>query len=278
MKTIDPREQAKLLAESLKNNQELLDTEIPISVFRSVQDPYLFNLSLVLRRKEVRIWPGIAKVQILDISQKHRQILLRVRENTATFSREVRFQSCLEDPSFSDIQNFFPISTPVGTAFSHEILTRPKRLNMYNFQQHYKVTATTPTSTRYFLVGYDEDHLFISQVKRSPKTVREAHASLIPKAVKEKRGVVRQGELFFVKATKKEVEETLRKGFSPYNHRVPILKTRDHRASFLLRKHYRKEYVIGKVENPRHKTLVFTEWHRVFRNDEVVTVNATNWD
>ena len=97
-----------------------------------------------------------------------------------------------------------------------------------------ELVLTTDDSSRKYLMGMDEKHLFICQIPETERVVNKvvgAHRGLKPKEIrgaKEKR----QGEFFFV-----EVKD--------------------------------KVYVKGKIRHPEHSTINLLTWHRVHKNAEV---------
>ncbi|MBW1996619.1 MAG: hypothetical protein JRJ29_01505 [Deltaproteobacteria bacterium] len=133
----------------------------------------------------------------------------------------------------------------------------------------------TPALKRHILCGFDERHLFISNLPRGVTTVRDAHEALkdpeqVPTGAKGAGRPIRQGEFFFVDATDEEREfidmacqnVVLRK-VAIENRGTP------HVADELVRA-LGAVFVRGKVRHPEHKTVRFNHWRRVVRNLEPV--------
>jgi len=163
------------------------------------------------------------------------------------------------------------------------------------FQRH------TTNEARRFLIGMDEQHLFIAPLSRRAGSVAQAHAQLQPPEVVEARArsvrVVRQGEWFFLAADDalqtRIAEQVRRLGVErhvaigvPRGANAPRGHFVDERV--ILRLPAAKdsnafevwECVRGHVRHPDHKVLVLKRWHRVHRNTEAAPRDGfvlTNW-
>lgn len=162
----------------------------------------------------------------------------------------------------------------------------------------------TTADARRFLIGMDEQHLFIAPLSTAAGSVAQAHVQLRPPAVAEARArgvrVVRQGEWFFIAA-----DEVLQARIAEQVHRVGLERhvaigsPWQGRFTRVARGHYVDERVVlrtpiareplqfeawecvrGHVRHPDHKVLVLKTWHRVQRNTEAGAANRfvfTNW-
>lgn len=140
----------------------------------------------------------------------------------------------------------------------------------------------TTDQKRHFLVGMDEQHLFVAQLPRGTSTVRGAHISLKPPEVRvAERGAfektIRQGEWFFVflnPREKAEVDHEASRALAKVQRGVGIAQAakwnrvgRPHVADevFIIGT---RVYARGNVRHPDHATLELREWRRVFGNTE----------
>lgn len=153
--------------------------------------------------------------------------------------------------------------------------------NRNTIKVNYTVTikVTLKASTNYFLVGIDETAHFISQLRKKPKSVKDAHKLLLPKGVPA--GSPRQGEYFFVKATDKEIQ-TIFKDISHEIIQYTQLDNSTHYASCGIYSDKSLElYVMGIIQCERkntHKDLYLTSLHRVVRNNEIPNDEDKNYD
>jgi hypothetical protein len=140
----------------------------------------------------------------------------------------------------------------------------------------------TESRKRHFLVGMDEQHLFIAQLPRPTSTVWGAHQVLKGDEVRNaERGAfertVRQGEWFFISLLPREEAEVEREAArAPLRVRrhVGIAEAagwsrggRPHLADEVLLVGSRA-YVRGRVRHPDHATLELQAWRRVLANTE----------
>lgn len=157
---------------------------------------------------------------------------------------------------------------------------------------NWKIRSTTPAETRRFLVGYDDGHLFISQLKTNPTTVAGAHRSLRPEEVTGVEGEdwFRQGEWFFIRtsplatgAINKSFEKNgtfhreydwatdRYKNVGPQgqNYQLPGNTGNAHRASIGFTTDKGKFYVKGTINHPTHPDLSLPDgWWRAVKNEE----------
>lgn len=157
--------------------------------------------------------------------------------------------------------------------FLNRNLFDPKRDYAKNCGDYfnYEATAIVSKSVVNFLVGFDENSKFICALKKQPKSVVDAHEMLRPKDVPK--GSIRQGEFFFVPATKKEVKKIVK---SRVFESRPLELNSSHIASTTVmtgKNSHKVKYAIGVVNDERgakrHKPLILSSWHRVVRNNEI---------
>jgi hypothetical protein len=67
------------------------------------------------------------------------------------------------------------------------------------------VTKTSKRAQRTFLLGQDDGTYFGVELADNPKTIADAYLSLMPKEIRGKKGVIRQGEWYAVPCPEKEV-------------------------------------------------------------------------
>ena len=165
------------------------------------------------------------------------------------------------------------------------------------------VRRRTPGNKRHLLAGLDERQLFLAQLPRGVSTVREAHLTLKsgPVFLAEGQGVdsVRQGEWFFLEATKEEtarIEDGLQKNLLIMERNVPIgpftdasvrggrrirqFRGNPHTADELVvlpgipvatngfPVRGREVFIRGRVRHIDHATVSFSGWRKVIRNAE----------
>jgi len=142
--------------------------------------------------------------------------------------------------------------------------------------------AFTVDRKRHFLMGMDEQHLFVAQLPRGTSTVQGAHQLLKSDEVRQaERGAfektVRQGEWFFVWLHHRElveVEAEAVKFRARLRLDVGIAEAAGIRR--LGRPHVADEvlvlgsrvYVRGRVRHPDHATVEFRPWRRAIANTE----------
>ena len=139
------------------------------------------------------------------------------------------------------------------------------------------VQHVVPASSRRFLIGMDERHLFVCPLQQKASSVHEAHQKLMPPAVQRalRLGPKRQGEWFFVPVQNSEVLEkitaevalmgaTRRRGIGGESRG-----RRAHVADEQLRLG-EDTFVRGRVRHPDHHVLELRGWHRLYRNTERV--------
>lgn len=157
----------------------------------------------------------------------------------------------------------------------------------------YWVRRKIPERKRHFLMGRDERQLFMCQLSRPCTTVQQAHDSLKAPTVRMFEGkargrTVRQGEWFFLNLEYSELEqinEAIKRGSLILRRKVNIGGEFGHRG----KPHVADELIVtdsvhggpgsdarvggsvfvrGAVRHADHKTVKFSQWHRVVKNVE----------
>jgi hypothetical protein len=202
--------------------------------------------------ERLRLWPGSEgnRIEVLSIEPPLRQLVLLVQEPPRTYEDRLRRE------------------TAEAAAFPEGVrLIRPRGGSWI-------VERRSGPAERRFLVGYDQEHLFAAQVP-SGDSVAEAREALQPDEVRRAGSAVRQGEWFFVPATRDEEAElrgriaTERRALRP--GALGGRRERAHWAEFLVALPGTPErcFVRGSVHHPDHRTVCFDRWRRVHANREV---------
>ncbi|MGD9727792.1 MAG: hypothetical protein AB7L09_00065 [Nitrospira sp.] len=151
-------------------------------------------------------------------------------------------------------------------------------------------TIRVPEGKRRFLVGMDECHLFIAQMRddAGATSVKQAHKDLRPKEVPapkqaKKLKIKRTGEWFLVPATSEEIKE-IEEHIKLYGSRKNVGiggnsrgRGRPHvvTESVIIRSpNGQTEFVLGRILHPDHKVVKLKEWHRVIMNTENRSVGS----
>ena len=226
------------------------------------------------------------RVELIDFNQKHRQFILQVKESNRKLVRYKDISYANSPGGLKSRNNVFgkDVARQVfGVALPESTTYEIKRETPDDFRQiwHCRITATVPASTSYFLIGFDEKHMFVSMLPRRIVTVKEAHAALFPRYLKGRK-YVRQGEFFFSPVNERE-ERTIRKFFMVLHFDVQrdaaIEKQNgdsDHFASCWMKCH-EVQYVHSLIRHDRHAPLFLNGWHRVFVNREQ-PAQGNSWD
>jgi len=233
------------------------------------------------RLEHFRIWPGKDTIVQISASDKClQQVVLLVHEPKRAFAQKAK-------KSIYDTQ-------PASWKKSHKIL-RVIKNRRARFGDDIEYEEFTPNRVRHYLCGVDERQLFIAECPGPVTSVKAAHDSLkgdarIKLAEDRSRKVTRQGEWFFLEATEEElkaIETLLRK------NQLGLLKKRSLGAGG--HPHVADEMVVmspkilahgwpvqngdvfirGSVKHTDHKTVRFTNWRKVIRNNEGSTTNPT---
>lgn len=156
-----------------------------------------------------------------------------------------------------------------------------------------EVTATFPNRETNLLIGFDEVAQFISMLPERAKSVEHAHKILKPKGIGPKTDAKRQGEWFFIPASKtaiKQIEAKVKRNprsvvHGPINGSSHWRSTTTHRGTYVNLDGTR--YAIGIITDSRkgrHEPLILSGWHKVIRNNEIqprgttATQRTRYWD
>jgi hypothetical protein len=159
------------------------------------RSPGIFQMDIYRGRsgEYLRLWPGARDNQfaVLDADADFRQVVLRVAEPRRRFE-EVLWRVGRD-----------------GRRVEEEVRRAGGRI-LRATRLHWIVERWTPAEERRYLCGFDEQTLFIAQI-RSAETVWQAHGWLVPREVREAGSrwpgsVTRQGEWFFLPVPRDEVE------------------------------------------------------------------------
>lgn len=224
--------------------------------------------------ERIRCFPSEgSEITVMSVDKAHQQVVLSVTEPERTFTER---------------QNLFEPDPETG--------------------KYYKwVERVTPSEERRLLVGMDERHLFISQMRsdHKPSSVKQAHERLAPAGVpgsekrRKKAKIIRQGEWFFVPATPEEKEQIAaivklrgiesntalgsdgsgrRSGGKPHTAKERVRvggstenETRTLRGRTRVFRSTRfgwVEFVRGTIKHADHKTVKLQDWHKVLSNTE----------
>lgn len=279
--------------------------------------PYLEEDKNSEDKEDIAFIAGSKKFKqvVLSVSEEGRHVNRGVTINTAVVFREGKFNQTI-------LKNLFPVNMPKGTKYSLHMHDNSGILRSVNdaasaislakksFMQtnpgssvrnktastaSFTMQAAAPKSSQYFLVGTDENHMFISNLPKAVNSVEEAHKILIPKECVGKK-YVRQGEFFFLPMTVEEQKKYLdEQESSEAQLDVSItnfndLSDTDHSASLLISPYSNHMFrrvgmgskngswaAFGWIKNPRHEPLFLSTLHRVFVNNEIPGSGDT-WD
>lgn len=239
------------------------------------------------------------ELNVLDKSKKFRQVLLNVKEKARSLTKTVTSYTTPYDKL--DLIAEFPIvfnetNGDVKWDVSDvRALDGDKKVLVADWIEYdhgessgsvdhweAEVTAHVPASDSYFMIGFDEKHMFVCMLPRRAKTLKEAKVMLMPKEIRRKKNVVRQGEFFFVPVNPKELKAinaivvSQDNGDGEYAFKADIGGT-DHTATELVTDHSMNEFANGLVYNDRHRTHL-NGWHKVYRNTEIEAPEGVDWD
>jgi hypothetical protein len=155
-----------------------------------------------------------------------------------------------------------------------------RRKRTFNDKER-EVTRITPDWNRYYLIGMDHVHLFISMLPRGAATVEGAREMLKPRGICGSK-CRRQGEWFFVAATRSEladIDDAIKAGFIKNGEQISLVDDpsimHQQRASSHVADEMvivgRRIFVRGKIThlNKHHPTLKLNTWHSAILNAEV---------
>ena len=245
------------------------------------QGANIFILGLNPQRNQLRFWlpKEGTLIENVSLSKKHRQATFTVIEEKRQLeSREMEYHGSMSTAQWS-LRGRLGINLPESARYTVVYL---KEATLYG-KGTYKIVANVPKSTQHFLVGYDEDHLFISQLPKAATSVEDAHKILLPDGANLKSK--RQGEWFFLPSDVDE--DILNKSYESYAARnyysIELTSIKrswgNHRASMISR-YKNNTYVRGLIFDTthRHKSFLLPNWMRAVKNKEIENYNSTNWD
>ena len=222
----------------------------PLSSLRlSVNNQDIFQMNINIRgknnkREYFRIYYGHPKndIRVIDTDSKNQQVILLVNEPEREYS--VRTW---------DLK---------------------KRDWIYTNRR-------SPNFLRKYLMGMDESHLFIAELPNNLgaiNKIKDAHKVLKPNDVLEKEKdtnrMKRQGEWFFIPATKEEIE-LIEYNSNLIEKKMPLgnknWRSGNSHIAYLLINIREKQFATGKISHIEHKTLKLNGWFRVARNNEART-------
>lgn len=248
-----------------------LALRIADSPLLQIGDPGIFQMDIEKARgvraplEGFRIWPGASqnRVLVLDTDCDLRQLTLLVAEPRRRYERTV-----VRSRYGVDVRGAERVVEDDGV--------------------HVRVEGWVDPSTRRYLCGFDERHLFIARYPWG-STVRDAHRALDPAsggphAASRPERVLRQGEWFFVPATAEEdsaVQGYARDFPARLKHRAALASgRRPHVVDELVRVEPLKggapvgpitqatRFARGRVRHVEHASLELDSWHKVLLNLE----------
>jgi hypothetical protein len=258
---------------SLNGSRKRLDLDLDL-----VDDHYLDDDRIADKDK---IYP-IPQVSLINVDSERRQAVLRVRESARKISRDVTMGRCTSRPGKDTVRRRFPIALPQGTTYE------VKFIGSSNFNRdtderdyRYEVVASAPKSDQFFLVGFDEKHMFVSMLPKAVTSVAEAHSVLAPKEVQGRKDVLRQGEFFFIPVTEAEIKILCRVRqiieCDAGIRRSDGVES-DHYAMTLV-EYSGHQFATGPISHERHEILFLNGWYRVAVNNELPNPSdQTQWD
>jgi len=262
------------------------------------------NFAITRHNNAIKVWQPQNLEVAIKTDKRKKHALLTVTEPTRRIPTKAFIYSTqdLSDLPTTQIVDFFGLDRIEEEARvivpNGKCSVKKCQIEKYDYNNDYSymfdIVWTVKKTTTTFLVGYDEtDSIspFVCQLKRNVNSLREAYKELLPKGVTLKRNHKRQGEWFFNPVSEK-MQATL---FSKmYNAEKLCLDGIRHSTSSwfdergegnthegMVLYHQNKRYVIGAIKDRRvgrHKPLVLTKWHRVYRNNEVITKENAVWD
>lgn len=181
------------------------------------------------------------EVDILDVDDKERQLILKLREPEREFSRK----------------------------------------EWKKGKYHEVIDTTPSETRKYLIGHDEISLFMCELPSLESNTVKEAHEELKPRRVKrlKKVNIKRQGEWFFVPLTKSE-KAILRRGMITRDKEIEGSGGKPHVASEIIKirnvsagytttyESLSHQFVRGMITHPDHFPLELKKWHRVYRNME----------
>jgi hypothetical protein len=256
-------------------NLALVPWKVPIGG-SSTENVFQLDIKKKDRQDVFAVWPGdehnTAIVQASD--KKLEQVVLLVKEEKHQFWEQLttrRDQWFLRmDPKEEDVRKRFMLRDRVEVKKNDGV---------------WWASRETPDTTRHFLVGKDERHLFMAALPGAATSILAAHRVLKSRNLvdHEAKGHehIRQGEWFFVELNQAEfweIENLAKKNPAVVKAKQSLnglfgSRGRAHIVDELVT--YKalgstgtKIYVRGKVKHPDHKTIQLYQWREVIKNTE----------
>ena len=239
------------------------------------------------RRNEwFRIYqPEGTMVEVRDVDTGLHQLVLMVQETKREFEEQVDHPRWAHDGNedFETWVKNFKRNNP-RVQIAKKVSPKGRTWG------HVMVKRQTSARMRYFLAGLDERQLFIAQTTEPVTTVDQARRSLgrsVQFAEGTRRGssLDRQGEWFFLETNEKtraEIENVIKSTKASVRRNVDIGSPASRRGAG--NPHVADEYiqlpngklsvrpfrvfVRGKIRHNDHKTVRFSQWREVVRNNE----------
>jgi len=207
--------------------------------------------------QRIAIWRGEHSNDstVLDVDSRLRQLVLAVREPRRRFHHAIPKPSNADQPGAID-----------------RLLDSGSRLARVTAESWVLESSTDGLDRRY-LVGFDDDHLFIAHVAWGDR-VRDAHEALKPSVVRDadlrkSGGVMRQGEWFFIPARPQERLHILRHP-QAVHHDVELEPGARPHVVAEWTEQGDVEFARGLVTHADHRTVTLPAWHRVAKNAAIV--------
>ncbi len=199
--------------------------------------------------ERITLWRGDSRnrVDVLDRDSLLGQLVMNVRESRRRFHHAVPKPTDEEQP-----------------AALVRLLDSGSRLLKIT-DDSWMLESWTSGHDRRFLVGYDDDHLFIAHAPWGER-IRDVHEALKPPIVRDADlrwpgQVVRQGEWFFIPIRPQERPGL---GVAIVHKHLPIAGGR-HTAEELTAVGD-AGYARGAITHPEHRTVTLPDWRRIIRN------------
>lgn len=241
--------------------------------------------------------PEGTMVEVRDVDTRLHQLVLMVQETAREFEEQVDHPRWAHDGNqdFNTwVKNFRRMNPKVQIARK----VSPKGRS----SGYIMVRRQTSARMRYFLAGLDERQLFIAQTTEAVTTVDQARRSLgrsVQFAEGKRRGssMDRQGEWFFLETnaqTREEIEKAIKSTKASVRRNIDIGSPDSRRGAG--NPHVADEYirlpnvstdgkapirpfrvfVRGKIRHSDHKTVRFSQWREVIRNNESQDSRGSN--
>lgn len=248
--------------------------------YRGPIAPELFAINIANR--QIRAWTGQADVDVIG-DRTVRQAVLTVNENRRSITRT--YQVHTSSPNADIVFRHFPIRIPEAKLGDWKVVRYPQ--SSYDHNHVVEATMTAPKTSMSLLVGFDEVRQFIAQLPKRVTSIDAAHRALLPPGGARK-GMLRQGEWFFVPVTADEriaIEASIARGgrFGTAIDRALESSSSHHGPSIRVDGRTYAKGTIRDNRGARHAPLQLDDWYRVVRNNEVVSPTASHqrvrmWD